>query len=253
MLKSMKDRDPAPKPMLALPVETIEAAAAVAFNNRASVRRRAAAEMITVAFFFLLRVGEYTKSSKDARTVPFRVKDVLFRRQNRILPNNSPLAVLLQADSVTLWLDNQKNGQRGATLHHTAVPGQFCPVKALARRVSSIVAINPDPTTPLSFVSPGIHLTAPNIKDGVINAAKQTRLPDRGYPLSQIGTHSLRASGAMALKLNGYHQTEIMKLGRWTSTTFLTYIHSQIAALSAGIATRMTRRIEFFNVEGPTA
>jgi hypothetical protein len=56
----------------------------------------------------------------------------------------------------------------------------------------------------------------------------------------------------MALKLNGYGQTEIMKLGRWTSTTFLTYIHSQIAALSAGIATRMTRRIEFFNVEGPT-
>jgi hypothetical protein len=56
----------------------------------------------------------------------------------------------------------------------------------------------------------------------------------------------------MALKLNGYGKTEIMKLGRWTSTTFLTYIHSQIAALSAGIATRMTRRIEFFNVEGPT-
>jgi hypothetical protein len=253
MLKSMKDRDPAPKPMLALPVETIEAAAAVAFDIHASPRNRAAADMITVAFFFLLRVGEYTLSSKEARTVPFRVKDVLFRRQHRIIPNNSPLATLLQADSVTLWLDNQKNGQRGATLHHTVVPGRFCPVKALARRVSSILAINPDATTPLSFVSPGIHLTAPIIKAGVHNAALQTRLPTKGYPLKQIGTHSLRASGAMALKLNGYGKTEIMKLGRWTSTTFLTYIHSQIAALSAGIATRMTRHIEFFNVEGLTA
>eukprot|EP00978_Attheya_sp_CCMP212_P040814 scaffold226588_cov20-Attheya_sp.AAC.1 len=87
----MKDQDPAPKPMLALPVETIEAAAAVAFDTRASARHRAATEMITVAFFFLLRVGEYTKSGKEARTVPFRVKDVLFRRQNHILPNNSPL------------------------------------------------------------------------------------------------------------------------------------------------------------------
>eukprot|EP00978_Attheya_sp_CCMP212_P018275 scaffold49756_cov54-Attheya_sp.AAC.2 len=111
--------------------------------------------------------------------VPFRVKDVLFHRQHRIIPNNSPLAVLLQANSVTLWLDNQKNGQQGAMLHHhTAVHGRFCPVKVLMRRVSSIVAINPDPTTPLSFVSPGIHLTAPNIKDGVITAANQTRLPD---------------------------------------------------------------------------
>eukprot|EP00978_Attheya_sp_CCMP212_P009587 scaffold22746_cov52-Attheya_sp.AAC.3 len=134
-----------------------------------------------------------------------------------------------------------------------------CPWSVLpceGARASSFIhccAINPNPTTPLSFVSPGIHLSAPNIKDGVITAAKQTRLPDRGYPMSQIGTHSLRASGAMALKLNGYHQTEIMKLVRWTSTTFLTYIHSQIAALSAGIATQMTRRIEFFNVEGSTA
>eukprot|EP00978_Attheya_sp_CCMP212_P009225 scaffold21799_cov40-Attheya_sp.AAC.1 len=179
----MKDRDPAPKPMLALPVETTEAAAAVAFDTRASARRRAAAEMTTVAFFFLLRVGQYTKSGKEARTVPFWVKDVLFRRQqHHILPNNSPLTVLLQADSVTLWLDNQKNGQRGARLHHTAVPGWFCPVKALAHRVSSIVVISQNPTTPLSFVLPGIHLTAPNIKDGIITAAKQTRLPDRGYP-----------------------------------------------------------------------
>eukprot|EP00978_Attheya_sp_CCMP212_P033345 scaffold134070_cov54-Attheya_sp.AAC.1 len=168
MLKSMKDRDPAPKPMLALPVETIEAAAAVAFDTQASARCRAAAEMITVAFFFLLRVGEYTKSGKEARAVPFRSP----RR-----------AVTSRFGDFVVGADNQKNGQRGATLHDTAVPGRFCPVKALAHRVSSIVAINPDPTTPLSFVSPGIHLTAPNIKDGIITAAKQTRLPDRGYPL----------------------------------------------------------------------
>jgi hypothetical protein len=55
MLKYMKDREPAPKLMLALPVETIEAATAVAFNPKTSLQQRAgAADMITVAFFFLL-------------------------------------------------------------------------------------------------------------------------------------------------------------------------------------------------------
>ena len=57
-----------------------------------------------------------------------------------------------------------------------------------------------------------------------------------GYDLTRIGAHSLRASGAMALKLNGYDKETIMKIGRWSSDTFLTYIHSQIAALTMGVA-----------------
>jgi hypothetical protein len=52
----------------------------------------------------------------------------------------------------------------------------------------------------------------------------------------------------MALKLNGYKSTAIMKIGRWRSLTFLTYIHSQIAALNAGMSQRMSRSISFHNV-----
>eukprot|EP00978_Attheya_sp_CCMP212_P041868 scaffold245673_cov54-Attheya_sp.AAC.1 len=70
-----------------------------------------------------------------------------------------------------------------------------------------------------------------------------------GYALDRIGAHSLRASGAMDLKLNAYSAEDIMKIGRWTSTTFLTYIHSQIAALNHGIAINMSRRIAFHNVD----
>jgi hypothetical protein len=56
-------------------------------------------------------------------------------------------------------------------------------------------------------------------------AGRQTNLPANGYDLTRIGAHSLRASGAMALKLNGYGKETIMKVGRWSSDTFLTYIH----------------------------
>jgi hypothetical protein len=64
-----------------------------------------------------------------------------FRRSDgAVIPNTAPLCDLLRADSVTLWMDNQKNGQRGTTIHHTACPGWFCPIKALPRRVTSIIA-----------------------------------------------------------------------------------------------------------------
>jgi hypothetical protein len=39
-----------------------------------------------------------------------------------------------------------------------------------------------------------------------------------------------------------------MRIGRWTSLTYLTYVHSQIGALSAGVAWKMWRQFTFQNV-----
>jgi hypothetical protein len=212
---------------------------------------RATADLVTIAFFFLLRVGEYTMpaASRSTRTVQFRTRDVTFRDAvGNIIPHTASLLQLSQSASVTLWLDNQKNGQRGATIHHTACPSAFCPVKALVRRVSSILAQGCDPTTPLSFVGPGVHVTATNITRLIQQAARDTNLVAQGYDLKRVSTHSLRASGAMALKLQGVDDSLIMKIGRWTGLTFLTYIHSQIGALNAGLAQRMATRVHFINV-----
>jgi hypothetical protein len=54
----------------------------------------------------------------------------------------------------------------------------------------------------------------------------------------------------MAMKLSGATADTIMKVGRWTSSTFLVYIHSQIAALMAGLAQRMVHPVYFHNVGG---
>jgi hypothetical protein len=252
LLKSYKNQDPAPQPQLAIPVATIERAAAY-HQPPNSPLIRATADLTTIAFFFLLRVGEYTmpKRTIQTRTVQFRLQDVTFRRADGfVIPTTSPLCELLQANSVTLWMDNQKNGQRGATIHHTACPGWFCPAKALARRVSSILAHGCPETTPLSFVGPGSHVVASNVTALVHQAARDTNLEAQGYTLKRVSTHSLRASGAMALKLQGVDDSLIMKIGRWTGLTFLTYIHSQIGALNTGLATKMAVRVHFINVAG---
>ena len=52
----------------------------------------------------------------------------------------------------------------------------------------------------------------------------------------------------MALKLQGASDTTIMKIGRWTSLTFLQYIHNQIAHLNKNISLQMSKRIKFQNI-----
>lgn len=99
-----------------------------------AARAKARANLISIAFFFLLRVGKYTMATKKVRTwtVQFQVQDVKFQTAaGFVISTTAPQAQLLQAESVTLWLNNQKNGQRGATIHHTAAGGSwFCPVQA---------------------------------------------------------------------------------------------------------------------------
>ena len=76
----------------------------------------------------------------------------------------------------------------------------------------------------------------------VLKLEKQNIDPDL------IGAHSLRAGGAMALRLHGYDDTTIQKMGRLTSNTFLQYIHTQIAHLSKDISEKMSIPLPFLNI-----
>jgi hypothetical protein len=42
----------------------------------------------------------------------------------------------------------------------------------------------------------------------------------KGIPIDRIDTHSLRSSGANALSLVGYSDTQIQQIGRWRGATF---------------------------------
>jgi integrase len=93
---------------------------------------------------------------------------------------------------------------------------------------------------------------ASHINTAVKAATKALKLHLSGFSADLVSSHSLRAGGAMAMKLNGEDRDTIRKQGRWSSDTFLMYIHEQIAAFSAGISKRMSRHIPFLNLKGPT-
>ena len=52
----------------------------------------------------------------------------------------------------------------------------------------------------------------------------------------------------MALKLQHYADILIQKIGRWSSTTWLQYIHTQIAHLPKGVASKMSEDLPFYNI-----
>ena len=113
LLKSFRVRDPAPKPHVALPVHAIDQAAAACTDPNASPRETATAHLIVMAFYSLLRLGEYTlpPEHRTTCTVQFRICDIRFWQGQTLLPPTSNAAILATASSVTLIMDNQKKGK----------------------------------------------------------------------------------------------------------------------------------------------
>jgi hypothetical protein len=136
-------------------------------------------------------------------------------------------------------------------MHHTAVAdSSFCLIKALARRVHHLY-YSLDPMAsylPTSFVGLGTHITSGDITLALRESFVLSGLLTCGHSPSLVSAHSLRSSGAMALRLNNVGEDLIKKMGRWSSSTWLTYIHSQISSLTAGLSERMTIHHVFYNV-----
>ncbi len=122
---------------------TIKRLVSTAYNGSGTNQDKAAADLTKIAFYYLLRVGEYTvKGSQNStkQTVQFRYEDVTFFRKNnrgqlRCLPCNASDDLIASADGATLKLDNQKNGWKGVCVYHeTNGNKDHCPVRALGRR-----------------------------------------------------------------------------------------------------------------------
>ena len=79
-------------------------------------------------------------------------------------------------------------------------------------------------------------------------AVKRLQLDSAGIDPDLVGVHSLRAGGAMALKLHGKSDATVMKVGRWSGLTDLDYIHNQIAHLSSNLSSEMNTPLPFLNI-----
>jgi hypothetical protein len=94
-------------------------------------------------------------------------------------------------------------------------------------------------------------VTVEHIGRALKSAAMELQYPsNKGIPIAQINTHSLRSGGANALTLTGYSDTQIQKMGRWRGATIKEYIREELACYARGTSRDMKRKFNFMNIAG---
>ena len=261
--------DPPTKKKLPVEADVPELLIDMAYTNKEDTFAQATADLALIAFYYLLRIGEYTIKSiaeigktNTKQTVQFKLEDVTFFSKDkkgriRQLPRNASEREMMTANSATLKLDNQKNGWKAACIHQE-INGEHmkCPVRALARRVLHLRQ-HKHKASGKTFLctvygEEGVkYVCAGDVSRSLKVAATLLQYPlTRGIPINSVDTHSLRSGGANALALLGYSDTQIQKMGRWRGKTFKEYIREDLACYSAGMSTNMKRNFKFVNIAG---
>lgn len=242
MLKSYKKKDPPPNRVKPVPLSVIRRIVQIAYAGN-SPNQHCTADMIIIAFFFLLRPGEYSFSKTDSD--PFLLADVQFwighQRLNTMTATHSQL---LQATFVSLTFTTQKNGVRGEVIG-LACSGELflCPVKALARRVFHLRQHNAAPTTPLcayfSQEQQQMSYVCPSDISHTLRINVEALGPALGFLPSDVSARCLRAAGANALLCANVDPDVIRLLGRWRSDEMLRYLHLQNSQLMKHFSKQM--------------
>ena len=241
MWRAYTKSDPPPHRVKPVPVQVLRhiSTIAIASNDPMLI---ATADMITLAFFFLLRPGEYTDSRSDSK--PFHLADVqLFSGPNqRFNLATASAEQIRSANFASLTFTDQKNGVRGEVigLGRSGNP-HLCPVQSIVRRVLHLRQHNAPPNTPLArvFTTRWEKITPALISDTLRNAVTFLSPAALGFLPTDVSARCLRAAGANALLCAKVDSDTIRLLGRWRSDEMLRYLHLQAAPIMRNFARDM--------------
>lgn len=116
-IRSYKKVDTPPQRVKPVPITIILHMLLIAHTLHVTDASRNVADMITIAFYFLIRPGEYTGTKTDDH--PFLIQDVSLHLGTRPLDTyTAPLHELEAATSVSYTFTRQKNGICNETISH---------------------------------------------------------------------------------------------------------------------------------------
>jgi hypothetical protein len=211
------------------------------------------ADLAIMAFFFAMRSCEHTTTREQGRTKTLDIGHVVFRdRKKRLLAQTCDVAL---AEYVTVTFVDQKNGiKMDLRTQRRTIDPVMCPVKRLHSLVSRILRTVPN-YTPNTTINT-IHIAGATLRITSNFLLIQIRAACKlcgghqafGFHPDDIGTHSLRSGGAMALFLNDHPVHKIMIFGRWSSDAFLVYIRPQVMEWTNNMSTDMIKHDSFTDV-----
>ena len=217
-------------------------------------RDKAIAWLSIGAIFFAMRSCEYlrTAAEETKRTKMIRVGNITFKKNGKVLSHSHP--ELHKSDMVKIRFTYQKNDRRDVCIHMFASGDKvLCPVKAWAytvKRVRSIPDADDDSPVCLFMDSNGNStlLTSDYARSRLRAIVDIMGKEDLGFTKEEIGLHSIRSGGAMAMFLSGTSVIVIQRVGRWSSEAFLEYIRDQVESFTAGVSKKMLACEEFFDM-----
>ena len=241
MLKTYAKADPPPNRVKPVPITVLRRIMMVA-HATTDPALLAIADMICIAFFFLLRPGEYAHSPSDS--TPFTFESVqLFRGGHRLDLPHATDAQILTSTFASLTFDNQKNGVRGEVIGLSPSGDRLlCPNRAIARRILHLRQHNAPPATPLhAYYLPRGRLGSVKPPDitSTLRLAIRFLGPALGFLPEDVTARCLRAAGANALLCAGVDTDVIRLLGRWRSDEMLRYLHTQAIPVMRDFARKM--------------
>lgn len=238
LIKGWSKSDPPPARVKPAPITFVLFLSNLAHRHVAandigpSSAERATADMICVAFYFLLRPSVYAGTDPDHAS--FTLDDVhLYIGVRKLDIATAPKRDLQLATSVRLHFTTQKNQRRGDIIAHGRAPHPYCcPVKAtvrliLAHRLASYYHRNQH-----------LLLRAADVTAQLKFAARQC-YRTTGIDASAITARSLRAGGAMALLSGRVDSDTIKLLGRWHSDSMMRYLHQEAQPIMKNLARTM--------------
>ena len=212
-------------------------------------------ELANLAFFFAMRSCEYLETKgEDRRTDPIRLRNLVFRKNNRIVPHNDPN--LADADNITVTFEFQKRDLRDDSVTQTKSGDPLlCPVRAAAAIVRRLQSFNANADTHIYvYKNQRGKLMNLNSKSALTHLRNFIKTVDKGWGLGEldVGLHSFRTSSAMAMYLNKIPVYTIMLLGRWSSDAFLRYIRKNVTEFSNNVSSNMIQNPVFHNIQAPS-
>jgi len=139
--EAYKRKDPTSIKQLAVPVDVLNQIY-MATQNSSNAKLKAMGKLSLIAFYFLLRVGEYTfHGTGTCRTKRFCLRNIKFFTAKGMVLLAQLCQHAMQVNLVSLTIENQKNGKKGNTISHHAIQVEngCCPVQALVERMVDLL------------------------------------------------------------------------------------------------------------------
>ena len=158
------------------------------------------------------------------------------------------------ATLISITFEDQKNREKNQAINlHRSKDQILCPVQAWAKVVKRIQSYagscRDSPVNSFELKGKLFRITNINITQALCSTVDKMRnTHNLGFTSEEIGTHSIRSGGAMAMCLAKLDVYMVKIIGRWKSDAFMKYIRKQIQQFTSGISDKMIGLEHFTHV-----